>query len=274
MESLIRTDGYENASLIGNGLGRILDRFELMGAFGEGTVSSQYLLSSPPSFASIKQTNIIYDATVTGGGGPSDLSFAKRVHHLHFQHHLMSTAASNATSAGGGASSTNDATGMTPNTLLDRSRAARERMQMQQQQNQQSAILTKMNVPEWLRPLISMLPPPPRFQRGGLPMMQKPPPHIVEMALAFLKSTPLPERPKDDAENMQVLKNGSGSMNGNKRRLNAYYSSDEEGDKGSSNPGYRNRFRMRQRARQMQSHQQNLAQKDTENSGEDIQSKT
>ena len=269
MESLIRMDGYETASLIGNGLGRMLDRFELMGAFGEGTVSSQYLLSSPPSFASITQSSSIHDAAATGGGGPSDLSFAKRVHHLYFQHHLMTTASSVAKSAGGGISSTNATTGITPNTLLDRSRAARERMQMQQQQNQHSAILAKMNAPEWLTPLISMLPPPPRFQRGGIPILQKPPPHLVEMALAFLKSTPLPERPQDEG-NVQGW-NGIGTMNGNKRKLNNYYSSDEEGDKCSSNSGYGNQFRMRQRARQLQSHEQNLAQKDVENSGEDIQ---
>lgn len=268
IESLIRTDGYENASLIGNGLGRMLDRFELMGAFGEGTVSSQYLLSSPPSFGSITQSSSMHDAAATGGGGPSDLSFAKRVHHLYFQHHIMTTASSNANSAGGGTSSANATTGVTPNTLLDRSRAARERMQMQQQQNQHSAILAKMNAPEWLKPLISMLPPPPRFQRGGMPILQKPPPHLVEMALAFLKSTPLPERPKDEGT-VQIL-NGIGT-NGNKRKANYYYSSDEEGDKSSSNSGYGNQFRMRQRARQLQSNELSLAQNDVEHNGEDMQ---
>lgn len=132
-------------------------------------------------------------------------------------------------------------------------------MQLQQQQNQQqqqSALMAKMNSPEWLRPLISMLPPPARFQRGGIPMMQKPPPHLVEMALAFLKSTPLPERPTGDSSGP-----GKG-LNGNKRKRNYDYSSDEEGGNpsqyvtgGNGGAGYANQFRIRQRARLMQSHQ-------------------
>jgi len=263
IETLTRQDGYESAALIGNGLGRMLDRFELMGAFGEGAASNQFSLASAHSSIS-NPLNPMQDSAVVGGGGPSDYSFAKRVHHLHFQHHLVTTLSSSVGATTGGTSSATASTGITPNTLLDRSRAARERMQLQQQQNQQqqqSAVLAGMNSPEWLRPMISILPPPTRFH-GAMPM--KPPPHLVEMALAFLKSTPLPEKPKDDKAGLHA--NGNLVTNGHKRARVNYHSSDDEGENPSkSSAGYGNQFRMRQRARQIQSNQQNTSQGDGEN---------
>ena len=272
METLTRMDGFDNASLIGNGLGRMLDRCELMGAFGDGTSLSQNSVSSLNS----SSTNIANDVISSGGGGSSDFSFAKRVHHIFFQQNIMNTLSSNTNNMNGSSSNSTHTSGVGgPTTLFDRSRAARERMQLQQQQNQQqSALVTNMNFPEWLRPLISLLPPPARFQRGAVALLQKPPPHLVEMALAFLKSTPLCERPKDDENGLNSKKldgDMNGSNNGTKRARSgsAYLSSDDEADTNASHnliksslggSGYGSQFRMRQRARQSQLYEQKNSQ--------------
>lgn len=122
--------------------------------------------------------------------------------------------------------------------------------------------------PEYLRTLIILLPTS-RFQRANT----KPPPHMIEMALASLRNYPLPRKPTGPAANEKaggstMMMNGSirgmttnGGMYGgsisNKRKAKRYAeangdSSDEDGIVNASNTGvgYSNQFRSRQRARQ------------------------
>ena len=46
--------------------------------------------------------------------------------------------------------------------------------------------LALQNSPEWLRPLLMLLPPVPKFVRGTA----KPPPHLTEMALSTTRQSP------------------------------------------------------------------------------------
>lgn len=89
--------------------------------------------------------------------------------------------------------------------------------------------------PEWLRPLLLMLP----ASRLRLPIVSKPPLHMTELALNSLRVNQLPaERPADtNGSNKRRAVNGAGD------------SSDEEDV--SAGPGYGDLFRSRQRARLM-----------------------
>ncbi len=60
---------------------------------------------------------------------------------------------------------------------------------------QSSAMMIAIQqAPEWLRPLLLILP----ASRLRLPVVAKPPPHMVEMALGTLRQNPMPaERPID-----------------------------------------------------------------------------
>ena len=89
------------------------------------------------------------------------------------------------------------------------------------------------NAPEWLRPLIALLPPVPKFGRG----ITRPPPHLIEMTLSTLRANELPPRPTNGAAN-----------DSKKRRRDDGDSSDEEGN-GASGGGYSSQFRSRQRSR-------------------------
>ena len=96
--------------------------------------------------------------------------------------------------------------------------------------------LELQNAPEWLRPLLMLLPPVPK--RHGTSV--KPPPHLTEMALSTLRANPLPEsRPESSNNGASRLKRG---------RENDGDSSDEENGK-TAGGGYSNQFRARQQAR-------------------------
>ena len=95
--------------------------------------------------------------------------------------------------------------------------------------------LALQNSPEWLRPLLMLLPPVPKFGRGTV----KPPPHLTEMALSMLRANTLPaSRPVDGTVNGSTSK---------KRGRDDGDSSDEEN--GNSGGAYSNQFRSRQRSR-------------------------
>jgi hypothetical protein len=98
--------------------------------------------------------------------------------------------------------------------------------------------------PEWLRPLLLILP----ASRLRLPVVAKPPPHMVEMALGTLRQNPMPaERPID--------KTVSGDSK-RKRNGDGGDSSDEEN--GGNRGGYGSQFRARQLARMKSSRQNGL----------------
>lgn len=138
---------------------------------------------------------------------------------------------------------------------MDRSRAARERVQAAGGQLPQgpaaagaiSKSLDLYNYPEWLRALVAMLPVP-RIPR----MHSKPPPHMIEMALAALRTRSLPAtRPMVDSTDgssnaAAAAENGSKR----KRRLAGDDDSSDEEAYTRGGGGYSSQFRMRQRARQ------------------------
>ena len=111
--------------------------------------------------------------------------------------------------------------------------------------------------PEWLRSLILYLPRLPAHR-----VVQRPPPHLIEMALASLQSNDLPaERPVDPVPTADAAVPGISAVNTSapsdprkrKRGLSGGGgggdSSDEENGGGAS--GYGSQFRARQRQRMM-----------------------
>lgn len=237
METLTRTDGYDNVSMIGNGLGRILDRFELTGVFGDGRSNGGSL---PHPISSDSDEENIW----LTGGGISDTSFTQRLHHQHNQFYLknlnLSSLPYNNNVGGTGVQNSDLMMNNVNMSQADRSRAARERM-LQNQNNAggmmnstASSSAFMVNCPEWLKPLFLLLPP-------VTIRTQSKNPQLIEATLLFLKSTPLPPKPVGDAPQKKK----------NKRKRGGYVSSDDEDDDGMGNGGYGNTFRQRQRARQL-----------------------
>jgi hypothetical protein len=135
---------------------------------------------------------------------------------------------------------------------MDRSRAARERVQASGGQHPQipagtgSKSLDVYNYPEWLRTLVAMLPVQ-RMQRTH----SRPPPHMIEMALAALRTRSLPAtRPVVDSTDSKATV--ASSENGPKRKRRLAGDDDSSDDEGNTRggAGYSAQFRMRQRARQ------------------------
>jgi hypothetical protein len=140
---------------------------------------------------------------------------------------------------------------------MDRSRAARERAQAAGGQLPQgpaaagaiSKSLELYNYPEWLRTLVAMLP----VQR--MPRMHsKPPPHMIEMALAALRTRSLPAtRPVvDSTDGSSKTATATAAENGSKRKRRLAGEDDSSDDEVNTRGGggYSSQFRMRQRARQ------------------------
>ena len=255
-EQLARVDG-ENAGLISGGLGRLLRRFELIGLLGSG--GEQDDIS-----ALLGETSD--NAAATYGGRKSDASFAYRYHGISSQSELSGVATM-------GAVSYNSFFDLLlfldyvrlfsflmilfyfiacflpylnyVQGLMDRSRAARERAQPATGQPQTLTAATKFTDalhPEWLRTLLSMLPVQ-RMQR----MNARPPPHMIEMALAALRTRALPAT-RPAAVSTDTVTN---STTGRKRRLGDDDDSSDDGtDVRIGGGGYSAQFRMRQRARQ------------------------
>jgi hypothetical protein len=106
---------------------------------------------------------------------------------------------------------------------------------MQTSVQQSAANLMIQQSPEWLRPLLLLLP----ASRLKTATMNKPPPHMIEMALSALRTNALPaDRPIEEASEGDPRK----------RKRDGGDSSDEEnGCTGSG--GYGNQFRSRQKKR-------------------------
>jgi hypothetical protein len=214
-EQLVRLEGYDVSSYIVNGMSRTVDVLEVMGLWGSGESDAAQ------SRRRMKQR----DEDDEISGGKSDASFQKR---LQFQ----SLAASGLSPD----SAFPDGVAASGSKLL----SARERLHQggpgaSAAPGQSSAMMIVIQqAPEWIRPLLLELP----ASRLRLPVVAKPPPHMVEMALSTLRVNPLPaERPVDKTV----------SEASKRKRDTGGDSSDDENGVGGS--GYGSQFRSRQRAR-------------------------
>lgn len=222
---LIRTDGYNTSSLIVNGLGRTVDVLDIMGLWGDGTGSKQYLNKA-------NNADDANDELIPGG--KSDRSYQDR---LQFAERLAAGVGTMPISMGGSE---------VPGSKL---LSARERLLQQQGgggpgfQNTAMQLAIQQN-PDWLRDMLLLLP----ASRLRSPIVPKAPPHLVTQALTTLRQNKLPdERPNDDNNGKH-----SSRLSGNKRSMsgmnNGGDSSDEDtGPRGSG--GYGKQFRARQQAR-------------------------
>ena len=254
-EQLIRSDGYDVSSMIVNGMSRTVDVLEVMGLWGNGGTSGSSSgassMANPGLSNRLRMHQLLLPKTSASSGeqddddmpgGKSDASFQRR---QLFQS-LLATGVSSETDIGDGGAKG----------LL----SARERLQqggaggaggvsggatgLQNQTNTAIAMAIQQS-PEWLRPLLFLLP----ASKLRTIVLMKPPPHLTEMALTSLRQNNLPaERPEGSGEG------SSSTLSGNKHRLdNDNDSSDEEnGGAGGSGGGYATQFRTR-RARQMMS---------------------
>jgi len=220
-EQLIRVEGYDVASRIANGMARMVDVLTITGAIGNGdsdTSSLDFAAAAAASLAAGGTSSDVWGDECAGGA--SDVSYVKR---LRFQRESPTRAA---TALFGGLPGAGQGVGGTSGKLL----SSRDRVAAMGQGANAVAV---QNAPEWLRPLIALLPPVPKFGRG----ITKPPPHLIEMALSTLRANVLPSRPTNGAAN-----------DSKKRRRDDGDSSDEEGN-GASGGGYSSQFRSRQRSR-------------------------
>ena len=204
-EQLVRSEGYDISSSIVNGLSRLSNVLEVMGLWGDVDENSA---------RQAKNTSRDSD---WDAGGQSDGCYQRR---LNFQRRAAS--------------------GLSIEAALDgdvgtKHLSARERLQqgssIGNQPVQSSAVqLAIQQAPEWLRPLLNLLP----ASRHRAAILSKPPPNLVEIALTSLRNDALPaERPSG--------KNGASS----KRKESGGDSSDEEDMFGGG--GYGSQFRSRQK---------------------------
>ena len=220
-EQLIRVEGYDVASRIANGMARMVDVLNITGAIGNGGSDTSNLDFAAAAAASLGAGGTSSD--VWGdecAGGPSDVSYVQR---LRFQRE----SATRATTALLGGLPGAGQSGTSGKLLSTRDRVAA--------MGQGANAVAVQNAPEWLRPLVALLPPVPKFGRG----ITRPPPHLIEMALSTLRANELPVRPTNGAAN-----------DSKKRRRDDGDSSDEEND--ASGGGYSSQFRSRQRSRLME----------------------
>jgi hypothetical protein len=227
-EQLIRSETYDVSSRIVNGMSRTVDVLEVMGLWGDGD-------SDAGRSRRRMQQSSNRDKEGQISGGKSDASYNKR---LHFQSLASAGLSADSALAEGGANAGSK--------LL----SARERLlqgaggSAGAAPGQSSAMMIAIQqAPEWLRPLLLILP----ASRLRLPVVAKPPPHMVEMALGTLRQNPMPaERPIDKtvSSDSKRKRNGDGD------------SSDEEN--GGNRGGYGSQFRSRQLARMKSSRQNGL----------------
>jgi hypothetical protein len=206
-EQLIRAEGYDVSSSIVNGMSRLTNVLELVGLWGDGDgVTGRQ--------GKLRNRESEWDA-----GGHSDACYQRR---LNFQRRAASGLSIDAALDGEGGA---------------KHLSARERLQQGagtgNQPAQSSAVqLAIQQAPEWLRPLLNLLP----ASRHRAAILSKPPPHMVEMVMTSLRNHALPaERPSG--------KNGAST----KRKANDGDSSDEEDLFGGG--GYGSQFRDRQSKR-------------------------
>jgi hypothetical protein len=226
-EQLIRVEGYDVASRIANGMGRLVDVLTVTGAIGNGEFdsSTNSLDFAAAASTSLAAGGVSYDLWGDEcAGGPSDVSYVKR---LRFQRESRTRAAVSALGFGG----INQ--GTAGKLLTSRQLTAGAA-------GQSSAnSLALQSSPDWLRPLLLILPPVPKFGKSTV----KPPPHLTEMALSTLRANPLP------ASRPVVTSYG----NSNKKRGRDGGDSSDEDDGDNVGGGYSNQFRARQRTRLLSS---------------------
>uniref|UniRef100_A0A7S2EH36 Suppressor of forked domain-containing protein n=1 Tax=Ditylum brightwellii TaxID=49249 RepID=A0A7S2EH36_9STRA len=276
-EQLVRSDGYDIASRIINGLSRLVDTLEVTGALGNcgACIGRADAATAAISAVYTGFWNLWADDFA---GGPSDASYQRR---LRFAQDSRARAASLSvlgTAHGGGIGTTGTTSvavgapggGTSAGVAAGKLLTAREKF-AQSGTNASGGAVTSAAVaatsPEWLRSLLLALPSVPRPAYRGAPTA-KPPPHMIEMALASLRANSLPPRPTDDGG---ISMSGIGTVAASgktvtsplKRRFEETLgdSSDEENGGMSYGSGYGNQFRSRQRARQVmlssiQPHQQ------------------
>lgn len=205
-DQLIRTEGYDTSSSIVNGMSRAVDVLDVMGLWGNGDAAASRRRST-------RSPKVDSNSLA---GGKSDACYQRRQHFQKLLASGLSTDASMHTEGG--------------SKLL----SARERMQPSVQQS--AASLAIQQSPEWLRPLLLLLPAS-KFRTAAL---NKPPPHMIEMALSALRTNALPaERPAEESNKGEA----------GKRKRDGGDSSDEENEHSGSG-GYGSQFRSRQKRRQ------------------------
>jgi len=208
-EQLVRAEGYDTSSSIVNGMGRMVDVLEVMGLWGNDSGS-----------AGRRKRQSINNDEDWSAGGKSDASYQRR---LNYQKMLES------------GESADSALNMDTGTKI---LSARERLQagagVASQGGQANAVaLAIQQSPEWLRPLLLLLP----ASRMRMAILGKPSHHLVEMALSTLRASTLPaERP------------AGGSIP--RKRQREGDDSDDDGNDLSGSGGYGSQFRARQKARQ------------------------
>ena len=227
-EQLIRLEGYDVASQISCGMARMVDVLTVTGAIGNGEFDTSSLDFASAASASLAAGGV--SSNVWGdicAGGASDVSYVQR---LRFQRESRARAASSVLL--GGAIGVQGIAGGTK--LLSAKGAAGAALGM----GMNTMII--QSAPEWIRPLLLLLPPIPKFGRG----LQKPPPHLVEMTLLTLKGNALP------AARPVVAANANGISNTTiKRERNGNGEDSDDDEDGGAGGAYSNQFRARQRAR-------------------------
>ena len=224
-EQLIRVEGYDVASRIANGMGRLVDVLTVTGAIGNGEFdgTSKTLDFAAAASVSLAAGGITSDLWGDEcAGGPSDVCYIKR---LRFQRDSRSRAAALAL----GFTGSNQ--GIASGKLLSRERTAGVAGQSA------ANPLAMQNSPEWLRPLLLLLIPVPKFGKGTV----KPPPHLTELALSTLRANSIPANRPIEISNGNTPKKREREQDGGD-------SSDDEEDNNTGG-GYSNQFRSRQRLR-------------------------
>ena len=262
-DTLVRTDGYDASSRISNGLGRLVDSLEVCGLMGGGLGSSgaNALLGSGGSTASIlsESTSAVAGSIASDSlaGGPADAGIKRRLSHVQRREAMAALASMTGGAMLGTAGLT--VVGVGAGVVGGAAGRARDRLMQQQAATAQAnaAATIAPGSPEWLRSLILYLPRLPAHRVG-----QRPPPHLIEMALASLQSNDLPaDRPVDPVPTVDATVPGVSPIDASapsdprkrKRGLSGGGgggdSSDEENGGGAS--GYGSQFRARQRQRMM-----------------------
>ena len=227
-EQLLRAEGYNSASRVANGLGRLVDMLAVTGALGSGEASGAAggLEFAPAALAAESASGNIWGDECAGG--PSDVSYVKR---LRFQRECRARA--RAAAPGVAANPSDATTGRLLSTHRERATGGT------------TGGTANLTAPEWLRPLLLLLQPMPKFGRAGT---VRPPPGLTEMALGALRSSALPIRP------ISAASNGRANAVSRKRGRVFNYggnSSDEENGNSMREGGYSDQFRLRQRSRLM-----------------------
>jgi Suppressor of forked protein (Suf) len=211
-EQLIREDGYDVCSRVVNGLSRTVDVLNMMGLWG-----------SDPSETKSRRV-ALNKAKSEFSGGKSDICFQKRLMFEKLTHSgassdvVMTETGSKIMSARERLGGPGSAIGVGGGTAI---------------------MLAIQQSPDWLRPLLLLLP----ASQLRLPIVAKPPPHLIEMALSTLRQNDLPsERPVDD------------KSKGSKRSVSATNdgNSSDDDDAGEFSSGYGVAFRAIQKARMME----------------------